>query len=55
MSGFTALLLAINGSANPLSMMLPIQQVSALGRAASPVAACVIVAASGAKLSTLRL
>ena len=38
--------------ANPLTMMLPIQQVSALGRAASPVAACVIVSAGGAKLST---
>lgn len=39
--------------ANPLSMILPIQQISAMGRAASPVAACVIVAAGGAKLSTI--
>ncbi len=39
-------------NANPILMMLPIQEASALGRAASPVAACVIVAASGAKMST---
>lgn len=39
--------------ANPVSMILPIQQVSAMGRAASPVAACVIVSASAAKLSTI--
>ncbi len=39
-------------NADPILMMLPIQEASALGRAASPVAACVIVAASGAKIST---
>ncbi|UJF17884.1 C4-dicarboxylate transporter DcuC [Vibrio sp. SS-MA-C1-2] len=41
--------------ANPLSMMLPVQQVSAMGRAASPVAACVIVSAGRAKLSTFEV
>jgi DcuC family C4-dicarboxylate transporter len=40
---------------NPASMMLPVQQVSAMGRAASPVAACVIVSASGAKLSVFEI
>lgn len=39
--------------ANPLSMILPIQQISAMGRAALPVAACMIVAVGGAKLSTI--
>ncbi len=41
--------------ANPIAMILPIQQVSAMGRAMSPVAACVIVAAGGAKLSTIEI
>ncbi|MEZ8738401.1 C4-dicarboxylate transporter DcuC [Photobacterium swingsii] len=41
--------------ANPVAMMLPMQQASALARAASPVAACVIVSAGGAKLSTFEV
>lgn len=45
--------IASSMGSNPISMILPIQQISAMGRAASPVAACVIVAASGAKLSTI--
>ncbi len=45
--------LASSMGANPLSMILPIQQISAMERAASPVVACVIVVAGGAKLSII--
>lgn len=41
--------------ANPVAMMLPMQQASALARAASPVAACVIVSAGGSKLTTFEV